>query len=669
MDKWKARRTTLNFDTWQQPFVGNGYLGLRLAYSGEGREIEDESWYSASVMCAGLFGSWSRNPKFKMECAVQLPNFLHFEPHFHPRIAWRNDPWVDWDQYQQELDYRYSTCTTSYRLKPNGWRFRQVCWPHRANRHLVIQEMHVETAGEPCQMLTGVLNPLGQWKNFTQGCELLDYRVVGDTQVVRGAVANTDIEFAYAERLIAPFGQSGIRFQAELPAGRTFTLYKLTAFADCRLVPKQRLEEFVRDQVAGISDLPALRRAHQTAWDQWWEPVPEFDHPLDAWTPAALYILLTSMGSGLPVDMQVCGLSNTRPWMGKSFEWDQSIFVFPGLMTLWPEPTRDLLEGHLRRYAVERDLGADAKSGGSPAFAIRMFRDVTGDETWFRAQAPRLRALMANIEKRAIWNPTLGRYEIRGTHPADERGPLLADNNIWTNAIIHHCVKVARECLGADTPAAWRDLDEKGFWLPFDPRRGGYIEYSRADGTQAYDGHERKQADVELAYFPLEHLSPASLAADFDYYAPKITKWGAPEMQNGWFAAIETMLGRPERALGWLEAVVRDWIKGEFRIFCEMQTNYRGLFTTGAGDYLDGLIFGLLGARVRRDRLEFWPALCPTGVKTIRCRRLHLAGRAWAVEFALQSDGRIAYRIAQLDGPQRYTGVFQQKLLLSLPPQ
>jgi trehalose/maltose hydrolase-like predicted phosphorylase len=666
MDKWKAVRTELNFDTWQQAFVGNGYLGLRLAYSGEGREIEDESWYSASVMCAGLFGSWSRNPKFKMECAVQLPNFLHFEPSFHPRIAWRNDPWVEWDDYRQELDFRYSTCTTSYRLRPNGWRFRHVCWPHRTHRHLVIQEMHVAATSGPYEMGTGVLNPLGQWKNYTQGCELLDGRVVGDAQVVRGAVTNTDIEFAYAERLIAPFGQTGIRFQAEVPAGREFTIYKVTAFSDSRRTPKEQLESFVLDQVAGIADLPALRREHAAAWDDLWSRVPEFDHPLNDWTPAVLYILLTSLGSGLPVDMQVCGLSNTRPWMGKSFEWDQSIFVLPGLMTLYPKETRDLLEGHLRRYAVERDLGWDAKSGGSPAFAMRLFRDVTGDEQWFRAQAPRLRALMANIEKRAVWNPTLGQYEIRGTHPADERGPLRADNNLWTNAVIHQCVKTALECLGDAAPAQWREMDAKGFWLPFDAARGGYLEYSRADGTQAYDGHERKQADVELAYFPLEHLPAPTLRADFDYYAPKITPWGAPEMQNGWFAAIETMLGRPERALGWLEAIVAKWVKGDYRIFCEMQTNYRGLFTTGAGDYLDGLVFGLLGARVRRDRLEFRPALCPTGLKAIRCRRIHLCGAAWSVGFTLEADGHIAYRIEEVNGPRTFAGRFSQELVLTL---
>jgi trehalose/maltose hydrolase-like predicted phosphorylase len=352
--------------------------------------------------------------------------------------------------------------------------------------------------------------------------------------------------------------------------------------------------------------------------------------------------------------------------MGKSFEWDQSIFVLPGMMALWPKETRDLLEGHLRRYAVRRDLGGDAKSGGSPAFAIRMFRDITGDEQWFKAQAPRLRELMANIIERAVWNSTLQQYEIRGTHPADERGPLLADNNIWTNAVIHQCVKTAIECW-EDVPVKWREMDQRGFWLPFDEKRGGYIEYSRADGTQAYDGHERKQADVELAYFPLEHLPAKTLQADFDYYAPKITKWGAPEMQNGWFAAIETMLGRPERALGWLEAVVEKWVKGDYRIFTEMQTNYRGLFTTGAGDYLAGLVYGLLGARVRRDRLEFMPALCPTGLKAIRCRRIHLCGAAWSVQFALQADGQIAYEIGEQGGAGRgFAGTFRRELSIAL---
>ena len=67
--------------------------------------------------------------------------------------------------------------------------------------------------------------------------------------------------------------------------------------------------------------------------------------------------------------------------------------------------------------------------------------------------------------------------------------------------------------------------------------------------------------------------------------------------------------GQPERALGWLEAIVAKWVKGDYRILTEMQTNYRGLFTTGAGDYLDGLVYGLLGMRIRRNELRFCPGV------------------------------------------------------------
>lgn len=694
IDPWSATRRSCSFDVWDMPFVGNGYLGLRVAYSGEGREIEDEAWYSASVMCAGLMGDWSRDPARPMPFAVQLPNFLHFEPSFHPRVAWRNDPWVEWEDYRQTLGFRHSTVDTSYRMRPNGWRIRQRVWAHRVDRHLVVQEMHVEAGADAYDMTTCALNPLGQWKNYTQGCELVASRGVpeADAAVHRGAVPNTGIAFAYAERLLvspqapahrvaatapgAP-GLAQVGFQARVPGRAAFTIVKLTAFCDSRLVGEAELEAFVLARVAGIAwdDLARLRAEHEAAWDELWERVPEFDHPpVSTMLPAAAHALFANIGSGLEVDLQICGLSNARAWMGQSFEWDQSVFVFPALMAMHPAWTRDLLAGHLAKYAVRRDLGIDVKSNGSPAFAMAWFRDVTGDAAWFRAQLPRLRALMDNLLERADFNPALGRYEIRRTHPADERGPLEADNDIWTNAVNAELVRTAIACAracGEAVPDAWRALDERGFWLPFNEERQGYIEYATwtPQGlVAAYDGHERKQADVELAYFPLGHLRDLRhLRNDVDFYVPRITTWGAPQMQNGWLAAIECILGRPERALGWLERSVAGWFKGDFRIVCEMQENRRGLFTTGAGDFLDGVVYGLLGARVHARELRFVPALCPEGVRAIRARRLHLCGSAWSVDFALGGDGGVRYRIEERGGAGRsFTGAFRGELRIDL---
>ena len=304
--------------------------------------------------------------------------------------------------------------------------------------------MHIEATSGPYEFSTAAVNPLGQWKNYTQGCELLDsYGVPShNAMVTRGAVTNSAIEFAYAERLIAspttpahvirastpsakevmtPTGLASVGFNSSVPAGARFTLYKVTAFADTRLVPQEQLEEFVLAQVAGVTDLPALRKDHEAAWDELWSRCPEFDHPLNEMTPAMLYILLTSMGSGLPVDMQVCGLSNTRPWTGKSFEWDQSIFVLPGLMALYPEETRDLLEGHLRRYAVRRDLGGDAKSGGSgpgvcdsPVSRHHRRREVvqgaSATAPGFDGQYRRTGGVESNVEAiRDSWDASSGR--------------------------------------------------------------------------------------------------------------------------------------------------------------------------------------------------------------------------------------------------------------------
>lgn len=714
MNPFIATRDKLNFDIWQMPTVGNGYIGCRIAYSGEGREIEDELWYSASAMAVGLYGDWSRHGSIRMPCAVQLPNFLHFEP-FFKGVAWRNDPWVEWADYRQELNYRNATCTTSYRMVPNGARVTQKVYAHRANRHLVVQEMTVETAEQAVDFSTVILNPLGQFKNYTQGIELLEsFLLPGiNAQVHRCAITNTSQVFSYGERiLVADDPKSaacagpgvevhalprlnGIPVMQHLPPHSRITVYKVTACTDSRLTGADQHVAFLRDQLAGLSfdTMPALQASHDAAWEEIWNAIPAFDGGrVSEAFPAMIYILLISMGAGVKASMQVCGVSNTRPWMGKPFRWDQDVFVFPGLAPLFPQWTADMTEGSYKDPFLRGfGEGSDPKSIGTPAVPLRLLLHATWGSRWSRelmaANWWMVELMMQKLIARAQFNATIGQYEIKQGHPADERGPLEADNNIFWQASAWYLVKAAieiAEYLGKGVPEKWRHLDTAGFYMPFDEENSRHLEYAtwfppgsspdlsfitkhghsayapdltlKPTSTpvagllaQFYNGHERKQGDVELAYLPLEILTDrTTLENDFRYYAPRITPWGAPEMQNGWFAAIEAELGTPEKALGWLEQVVDKWVKGDMRVFTEMQSNFRGLFTTGAGDVLAGAVWGILGYRPRPAALRFVPALHKETVRFVECGRLTACGSTWSVRFDLQADGTIAYRIAEL---------------------
>lgn len=695
MDPWVAERRDLNFDVWQMPYLGNGYLGMRVSYSGEGREIEDELWYSASVMVAGLYGDWSRHDRIRMPFAVALPNFLHFEPHV-VGLPWRNDPWSDWSDYCQQLDFRTGTCTTRYHVPAKDLQVIQRVYAHRTDRHLVVQELELVSGAQPVEVNAGALNALGQFKNYTQGVELEDVSTVGDDTVVyQCAISHTDQKLVYGERVLIESAStssasparhdaevsrqdqlSGITVHLQLPPHTRRRLVKLTVVTDSRLTPITAMQTMVADKLSSTewSDIAEYRRRHEIAWQGIWDALPEFEHEtLNAYLPAMLYVLFASMGAGTKTPMQICGLSNLRPWMGKPFRWDEDVFVFPGLLPLFPKWTNDLLEGSFHDpFTGDWGHGLDGKSIGTPALPIRLLYQLTGDESIYRRYWPMLVKAMGLLKKRASFNATLQQYELKDVHPADERGPLHADNNIYANSsawYLANTVVEAAQVLDKPTPVAWQSMADKGFYMPFDEANGRHLEYASwtSEGlTQFYDGHERKQADVELAYLPMRILTDRqTMARDFDYYAPKITPWGAPEMQQGWFAALECELGRPERALGRLVQVTERWIKGPMRIFTEMQENYRGLFTTGAGDVLCGIVWGLLGVRVESDRLCFVPAVGPGALPWIRCRQLFLAGSKWSVSF-IWDDDAIAYQITELAGRRVFEGRFTERLELSL---
>jgi protein-glucosylgalactosylhydroxylysine glucosidase len=81
------------------------------------------------------------------------------------------------------------------------------------------------------------------------------------------------------------------------------------------------------------------------------------------------------------------------------------------------------------------------------------------------------------------------------------------------------------------------------------------------------------------------------------------------------------------------------WLQGPFLMLSETPTNKAVYFVTGAGSFLQQVIFGYTGLRLTDNGLEpKFPAVLPSAIKRLVLRGAHVRGRRYDV--ILDSSGR-----------------------------
>ena len=73
-------------------------------------------------------------------------------------------------------------------------------------------------------------------------------------------------------------------------------------------------------------------------------------------------------------------------------------------------------------------------------------------------------------------------------------------------------------------------------------------------------------------------------------------------------------------------------LRGPFLMLSETSTNNAVNFLTGAGGFLQQVIFGYTGLRLRHDGLEpAFPALLPSHITRLELRGVHVKGKRYDV--------------------------------------
>lgn len=317
--------------------------------------------------------------------------------------------------------------------------------------------------------------------------------------------------------------------------------------------------------------------------------------------------------------------------------WDQDLWMLPGVMVMFPELAKHsilyriaMLPGARSKARSSGYLGAmypweSGRTGvevcpgaiyaehqqhitGCVVYAIRQYVRVTG--SWDIVSSgggwELLRETAQFWVSRVEWNGREECYEIKDVMDPDEYHSRV-NNSCFTNSVaklnLEFAVAASKQ-LGLAPDPRWEAVADN-IKIPYDEELRYHPEY---------DGYEQgtliKQASVVLLGYPLDvPMCPGVRGHDIEVYE-KCTDAG-PGMTYSMYCIGMLELGQVGTAGDMFKVQFRN-LRSPWHIWNE----YPGVpgcanFLTAVGGFIQSVLYGYLGVRVREEGLHFNPRLLP----------------------------------------------------------
>lgn len=236
-------------------------------------------------------------------------------------------------------------------------------------------------------------------------------------------------------------------------------------------------------------------------------------------------------------------------------------------------------------------------------FAAKQYWMGSRDTNWLKETGADLISATAEFwASRVVFNESKNAYVIYNVMPPDEdRG--VVNNSVYTNTIAKLNLEFATKMIKG-APKEWVTIATK-MYIPFDNEKQYHPEY---------DGYSLdimvKQADVILLGFPLMfNMSSQVRKNDLGIYEPRTNPDG-PAMTKSMFAINWLDVGELDKAERSFTKSLGN-IQEPFKVWTETPGGGAVNFITGAGGFLQSVLFGYGGFKLREDHLEFMPRLLP----------------------------------------------------------
>lgn len=473
-------------------------------------------------------------------------------------------------------------------------------------------------------------------------------RIARDSGSILARAAGATTEVAEAEQVAAD------------TAGDTLTFTKVVAVVTSRdaAVPLARAKTAAR--AAAARGYAALLAAHQAAWHRLWETdiVVDGDPDLQRVVHAMQFYLLASVRAGTGLSIPPMGLSSDG-YYGHVF-WDADTWMFPALLVLHPALARSLVEFRYRALpAARRNARAHAYRGAMypwesdevgneavPRFAaqngdyeIHVTSDValaqwqyylaTGDSGWLATRGYPVLAATADFwVSRATCDPQAGRCHIRHVVSVDE-GMIGVGDDAYTNAAARKNLELATAAsrrLGRTPDPRWARV-AAALVVPYDSAGQYHPTYEGApDSTRG--------SVVPLLAYPLAIPMPGvAKRNDLDAAVARLkVEGGGAMMTVALYAVVAGELGEPALVDSLMPYSYRAYLRPPFAVIAETPHNQAVNFLTGAGAFLQQIVYGWAGLRLGEHGVEvgFRPAP-PSSVRRLTLTNVTVRGRRYDV--------------------------------------
>jgi protein-glucosylgalactosylhydroxylysine glucosidase len=442
-------------------------------------------------------------------------------------------------------------------------------------------------------------------------------------------------------------------------AGQTYRFTQLTAFASTAepglagpplTVAARRLHQ------AGKAGYEGVAAANAKAWaDRWTTDIQiDGDPELQRVSRTMLFYLLCSADSGTAMGIPPMGLSSAG-YYGHVF-WDSDTWMFPSLLVTHPDVAHSMVAFRARTlpaaqtrarahgfrgamYPWEADergvettphfaaqnASSEIHVTGDVAYAQWQYYLATGDSVWLAREGfPVLRSVADFWVSRASGD-SAGGYHIRNVVSVAE-GLVGVSDDAYTNAVARLSLQFATAAaarLGTRADPRWRQVADK-LHMPIDSTTGSWRTYEGApDSTLGWV--------TPLLAFPLG--VPIGDAAKRTHLEQVVHRLG-DESVGAMMGITLLSVGAAELGdRGLIDTLLpysyRNHLKGPFLVPSETPTNNAFAFLTGAGGFLQQILFGYTGLRLGDKGLApaFRPVL-PSRVRRLAIRNLHIRGVA-----------------------------------------
>ncbi len=663
----------------RHPFVGNGYLGLRIPPAGTGyvETGERTGWplytprYDGAFV-AGLYGAEPDLADGRMVAAA-LPNWSTL------RIGVGDEtfsPATSPDQVTNFRQTEYLRC---------GLVRTTLTWTTRDGRATDLEyDVFTDRADQHAAAVRVTLTP--HWSGQATVTGLLDMagaRRLDQVSLTEPAADAVDLEFRTRTTDVAGHVVSvlaagdapvrrrdaGQQVDLAVASDKSYAVTKYVGVDTGLTAPdpaRAAREAAQRAAERGWSDLLA-EQARQ--WQALWAADIEVPGRPDIqrWVRGALYSLYSASNPQQDNSISPTGLSSDN-YAGLVF-WDADIWMYPGLLHMAPSLARSVVDYRFKTLPAARenarrlglpgafypwtsaatgDLNTDCHSWSPPhcltqihlqgdiALAAWQYYLATKDLGYLRDRGWPILSALAEFWAARVTPNADGSYSIRDVAGPDEYSNGV-DDAVYTNAVAAEALRdatAAAGLVGRPAPPQWNVIADH-LRMPFDSLHGVFLQY------QGYRGSQIKQADTVLLQYPLEWpMSPDTAARTLDYYAERTDPDG-PAMTDSVHEIDAAANGEPGCSVGtYLDRSARPFAREPFGQFSEARGNKAGAndplagspafdFTTLAGGYVQEFTNGLLGLRLRADRVQLNPLLPPQLAQGITVRGLHWQGRVF----------------------------------------